>query len=226
MEKRFSNGAVKAVIFDLDGVLLDSEWIGFQVWQEVVAGYGGRLDDSAFTGIVGLSNEHSAEYAMEKAGIRFDIAESCERSWEMTIERMKTEAEALPGAVELVRALAERGCPLAIASNAISRYIDSALVGLGLTDFFPVRVSIDQVARGKPEPDVYLGAAEQLGFDPRACLAVEDSRVGVRAAVAAGMRVIAVPGRHEHDKISGFQEAWKIFPSLTQVNEALPDILR
>lgn len=219
-------GVVKAVIFDLDGVLLDSEWIGFQVWQEMVASYGGRLDDSAFAGIVGLSNEDSAEYAMRQSGIRFDVAESCARSWDLIIQRLKTELEPLPGSVDLIHALAARGCPLAIASNAISPYIDNALLGLGMSAYFPIRVSIDQVARGKPEPDVYLSAAEQLGVDPRECLAVEDSRVGVRAAVAAGMRVIAVPGQHEPDRVNGYQDAWRIYPSLIPVHASLPEIFK
>jgi len=225
METNQRESAVKAVIFDLDGVLMDSEWIAFQAWQEVVEGYGGRLEDSAFAGVVGLTQEHSAEYIMESAGLRFDVAESCERAWERTIERLKTEIKPLPGSIELVRALAARGCPLAIASNAITPYIDSALVGLGLTDFFPIRVGIDQVARGKPEPDVYLSAAGRLGIDPRGCLAVEDSRVGVQAAAAAGMRVIAVPDRRDLDKANGYHDAWRIYPSLVAVKEALDEII-
>lgn len=224
MENIRKERAVEAVIFDLDGVLIDSEWIGFQAWQAVVRSYGGVLEDSAYAGIVGLTQERSAEYAMEHSGIHFDLEESCALSWEWIIAKLKTDIRPLPGASELVQALAGRGCPLAIASNGITRYIESALEGLGLTAFFPIRVGVDQVAQGKPEPDVYLSAAHRLGVNPRRCLAVEDSRVGVRAANAAGLRAIAVPGPHDREQ-ANYAEAWRIFPSLLEVNNALDELL-
>lgn len=211
------------MIFDLDGVLMNSEWLAFKIWRELAEQYGGSLPDSDYPGMVGISAEETAAYVMAKAGVRFDVGQSCAWVWERIIERLETEIEPLPGSTELVRGLAERGYPLAIASNSLARYIDTALTGLHLSEYFPVRVSIDQVPQGKPAPDVYLGAAERLGVRPEACLAIEDSRVGVQAASSAGMRVIAVPGAHDHN--NGFHHAWRIFPSLTDLLHHIENVL-
>ncbi len=219
-----STTAVQAVIFDLDGVLINSEWLGLKVWREQAERCGGTLSEAIYSEIVGTSVEESALCVMRHAGVTFDLAEGTAWYWRRMIERLKTEIEPLPGAVELVRALAARGCALAIASNAPSDYIQSALTGLGLLDLFPVRVGVDQVAQGKPAPDVYLSAARRLGIPPRHCLAVEDSRPGAQAAVEAGLRVIAVPDAS--DRPDEFQNAWRVYPSLMQVRQELDTLLQ
>jgi HAD superfamily hydrolase (TIGR01509 family) len=173
--------------------------------------------------MIGLTAEATAEYVMGQAGITFDAAESCAWIWNRTIERLKTEMDPLPGAADLVRSLAERGVPLAIASNSPGYYIDASLKGLGLEAYFPVRSAVDQVANGKPAPDIYLRAVDLLGIAPQRCLAVEDSRVGVQAAIAAGIRVIAVPA--PHDRSAVFLGAWKIYNSLVQVCEEVGELL-
>jgi HAD superfamily hydrolase (TIGR01509 family) len=221
ISKTTQKDIIAAAIFDLDGLLLDSEWIAFQCWREIAEEHGGRLDDSAFSGTVGLSQEATAAYVMRHAGVTFDVADSSRQVWQRVMERLKTETNALPGAVELVRTLAGRKIPLAIASNALTVYIENALDGLGLKQYFPVTVSIDQVAQGKPAPDVYCTAAQRLGVDPARCLAFEDSRVGVQAAAAAGMRVIAVPDQRSSHSGDGYQAAWRVYPSL---EEALEDL--
>ncbi len=221
-----NNGAktVQAVIFDLDGVLVDSEWVSFRVWRDFAERNGGKLESAVFPIMVGTSFEESAELVMRHAGIRFDMDETCAWVWHEVERRLRYEIQPMPGSAEVVRALAKRGCRLAIASNSITSYIDSALEGIGLLDCFPVRVSVDQVAQGKPAPDVYLRAAEQLGAAPSHCLAIEDSRVGVQAAASAGIRVIAVPG--QHDQRSGFDRAWRVFDSMTSVKNQLESVLQ
>ena len=212
------NEPIQAVIFDLDGVLMDSEWMAFQVWREYVEQCGSKLDDAVYPHIIGMSAEETAEYIREASGASFDTRESCDWAWDRLSERMKGTLDPIPGAVELVRDLSARELPLAIASNSPRHYIDNALRGLGLSGYFPVRVGIDQVAQGKPAPDVYLRAADLLRIDPARCLAVEDSKVGVQAAASAGMRVLAIPA---HDPNGSMPGAWQIFTSMREAHQAI-----
>lgn len=214
---------VQAVIFDLDGVLMDSEWLAFRVWRERAAQFGGQLQDDAFSEMVGTTAEETAEIVMRRTGVTFDIAESCEWVWKRVDQLLHTSVEPLPGGSELVHELARRGFPLAIASNSPTSYIEIALASLNLAGYFPVKVGIDQVTLGKPAPDVYLRAASQLGAAPERCLAIEDSRVGAQAAAAAGMRVLAVPGAGDHN--NGFHGAWRLYSSLIKVKDELEEVL-
>ena len=140
-----NNSTIQAVIFDLDGVLLDSEWMAFQSWVELARLHGGELTESAFPEMAGTAAEHTAEIVMRLTGVRYDIRESVDWTWRRVQEQIRVAVDPLPGAVELVRYLAERGLPLAIASNSPTSYIDDALIGLKLGDYFPVRVGVDQV---------------------------------------------------------------------------------
>lgn len=216
--------SIQAVIFDLDGVLIDSEWLTFIVWKELIRQYGADLDDSVFPELVGTTAEETAAIVMRHTGAAFDVQESCSLIWQRITERLKAEVEPIPGAKEVVQALTRRGYPLAIASNSLTDYIESALKGLGMCGRFAAWAGRDEVAEGKPAPDVYLLAARRLGIPPERCLAVEDSRVGVQAAVAAGMRVVAVPG--EHGSRDGFAGAWRVYPSMIQFYQALEEILK
>ena len=206
---------IAAVIFDLDGVLLDTEWLAFQAWRHWVEARGGQLDEAAYPGLTGLTVEETAIYVRNRTGMVFDMEESCAWTWQWVLDRVQQGCEPLPGARELVSDLSARGYPLAIASNSTTGHVSNMLSGLGLLEFCPTRVGIDQVARGKPAPDVYLAAARLLETAPHRCLAIEDSRVGVQAAAAAGLRVIAVPGRLDDPR--GFTGAWRVYSSLVQV---------
>jgi HAD superfamily hydrolase (TIGR01509 family) len=221
--KNIGNTTIQAVIFDLDGVLLDSEWMAFKAWRELAGRYGGQLEDAAFSEMVGTTAEQTAEIVMRRTGISVNISESVTWAWRRVNQQIMLTADPLPGAIELIQELASLNLPLAIASNSPTSYINDALTGLKLSVYFPVRVGIDQVAEGKPAPDVYLRAAEQMGISSERCLVVEDSRVGVQAAAAANMRVLAVPGERDHT--NGFHQAWRVYPSLVKVREELPQIL-
>jgi HAD superfamily hydrolase (TIGR01509 family) len=216
-----ANHTLQAVIFDLDGVLMDSEWLGFQAWRELVEAHGGRLQDDDFHRITGTSHARTIEIIRHITGLTFTAQETEVWYWERVDALLRAQAQPLPGAAELVQALAGQGVPLAIASNAALPYINDALDGLGLAGYFPVRAGIDQVARGKPAPDVYLEAARRLGADPTRCLAVEDSRVGAQAAAAAGMRLVAIPDRRDPQPEQGYEMAWRVFPSLVEAKPAL-----
>lgn len=183
-----------AIVFDLDGVLVDSERVWDEVRQRVVADRGGSWPAEATTAMQGMSTPEWAAYLGELIG-GGDPGELARQVVEAMADRYREHVPLLPGAVEAVRALAGRW-PLAVASSSPPELIRVVLAAAGVADRFRVTVSSEEVARGKPAPDVYLAAAERLGVDPAACVAIEDSANGLRSAAAAGMTVVAVPNPH------------------------------
>jgi HAD superfamily hydrolase (TIGR01509 family) len=183
-----------AVVFDLDGVLVDSETVWDGARRAVVAETGGTWRDGATRAMMGMSSHEWSRYLHDELGVPLAPQEISDRVVGQMIRAYEQHLPLLPGAVPAVLRLAERW-PLAVASSANRPVIDAALRGAGLTDCFTATVSGDEVARGKPAPDVYLEAARQLGVEPRRAAGVEDSSNGLRAAAAAGMFVVAVPNR-------------------------------
>jgi HAD superfamily hydrolase (TIGR01509 family) len=186
---------IAAVVFDMDGVIVDSE----QVWDDVREGYvretGGTYRESATRDMMGMSSVEWSRYMADSLGVPGTPEEINAAIVERMLERYGAAPPLIPGAVEAVRRCAGRW-PLAVASSSNPELIEVVLDTAGLHDVIPVVVSSQEVARGKPAPDVYLEAARRLGADPHACAAVEDSHNGIRAAKAAGMRVIAIPNPH------------------------------
>ena len=133
------------------------------------------------------------------------------------LARYETDCPVVPGAVETVRRLAAAGFRLALASSSNRELIDAVLRELELTALFEVTVSSEEVARGKPAPDVYLEAARRLGVAPARCAAVEDSASGIRAAHAAGMHVIAYPNRHYPPADDALALADTVVPRLVEI---------
>ncbi|WP_285636758.1 HAD family phosphatase [Lentzea sp. NBRC 102530] len=182
-----------AVIFDLDGVLIDSEQVWDEVRQSFAAAHGGTWTPEATRAMQGMSTPEWAAYLVSDVGVQLKPDEV---SAGVIAEMQKAYAAhlpVLPGAVEAVQAVASR-YPVAIASSAPAVLIRVFLDVTGLP--VPVAVSSESCAAGKPAPDVYLAAAEQLGVAAAACYAVEDSTNGLKAALAAGMTVLAVPNPH------------------------------
>lgn len=181
-----------AVVFDMDGVLIQSE----EVWDEVREAYvrerGGRYDAEIQRAMMGMSSTEWSQYLHDTAGVP-DEPESINAD---VVRRMlaayRDHLPLIDGAAAAVRRLATH-VPLALASSANRPLIEAALAAAGLTSCFRVTVSSEEVAQGKPAPDVYLEAARRLDVDPHACVAIEDSHGGIRSAKAAGMRVIAFP---------------------------------
>lgn len=184
-----------AVIFDLDGVLLDSEQRWNEAKHELVADTGGTWREEAPRRMMGMSSPEWSAYLRDDLAVPLDAAEINAAVVRRMEDGYRRELPLLPGAAEAVRALAARW-PLGVASSANREIIDLFLELSGFGDAFRVAVSSEEVARGKPAPDVYLEAAAQLGADPVRCVAIEDSTSGLRAAAAAGMTVIAVPNEH------------------------------
>jgi mannitol-1-/sugar-/sorbitol-6-/2-deoxyglucose-6-phosphatase len=217
------NGTFQAVVFDLDGVLMDSEWMAFLVWREIAEKHGGQLPDSHYPHLIGMTAEETGEYVMQQAGVRFDLARTVAWIWREVTNRVATGAEPMPGSQQLLEELNERGLCLAIASNSPVAYIEKALQGLKLRRFFQQIAGADEVEQGKPAPDVYLLAAKKLGIAPQNCVAIEDSLVGSQAAKNAGMRVLAVPSRH--DDPGKFEHCYRIYDSLAPLCADLETIL-
>jgi HAD superfamily hydrolase (TIGR01509 family) len=182
----------EAVVFDLDGVLIQSE----EVWDEVRKAYvrerGGRYDAEVQRAMMGMSSPEWSRYLHESAGVPDEPEAINEEVVRRMLEAYREHLPLLDGAVEAVHRLADR-YPLGLASSSNRLLIDVVLEVAGLTPFFRATVSSEEVARGKPAPDVYLEAARRLEVPPDRCAAVEDSHGGIRSAKAAGMYVVAIP---------------------------------
>ncbi|PSK99106.1 HAD superfamily hydrolase (TIGR01509 family) [Haloactinopolyspora alba] len=186
---------MEAVVFDLDGVLVDSERAWDEIRRAVVAEHGGTWTAEATRAMQGMSTPEWAAYLVETLGARL----SAERAAQLVVgemaRRYAEQPPLLPGAAETVRAVLDRA-PVGIASSSPPELIRAFLEYTDLAARVRVAVSSEQVSAGKPEPDVYLEAARQLGVDASAAAAVEDSTNGLRAALAAGMTVYATPNPH------------------------------
>jgi HAD superfamily hydrolase (TIGR01509 family) len=186
---------IEAVVFDLDGVLVDSEEIWDRAREQLARERGGRWHDQAQRDMMGMSSTEWSRYMHDVIGLEEPPEEINREVVRRLSELYREELPAIPGAREAVERLASRW-PLGLASSSNRELIDLALELLGVKHLFKATVSSEEVARGKPAPDVYLEAARRLGVDPTRAAAIEDSHNGILAAKAAGMRVIAIPNRH------------------------------
>jgi HAD superfamily hydrolase (TIGR01509 family) len=190
---------IAAVVFDLDGVLVQSEPIWEEVRRGLVEEHGGCWAADAQNRLMGMSTSEWARYLSEDLGVGLPAAQVAEVVIARMAVRLSAHLPLLPGASRAVRLLAARW-PLALASSSPRSLIDLVLGESGLAELFKVTISTEEVSRGKPAPDVYLEAAARLGAQPASCAAVEDSTNGVLSALAAGLAVVAVPqGRYPVD---------------------------
>eukprot|EP00808_Paulinella_micropora_P020521 g64748.t1 len=215
----------EAVIFDMDGVLIDSEPVWREVMVECFAKVGLHItfQDAATT--CGLRIDQVVEVWFGRRP--WDEAKTLTRPrlTEMIVETMvehaRTQPRALPGVQEAIRFFQKRKLKMAVASSSPMRLIQATLEGLKIKDFFSVVCSAEHEKYGKPHPAVYLAAAEQLGVDPRKCVAIEDSLRGVIAALAAEMRCIAIPEHHAPTPPHKFEVATAVLDSLLELNEGM-----
>jgi HAD superfamily hydrolase (TIGR01509 family) len=186
---------IEAVVFDMDGVLVDSEHVWDEVREQYAVASGGTYSERATRDMMGMSSVEWSRYMAETLGVPGTPEEINDAIVQRMLERYGDAPPLLPGAIDAARRLGERW-PLAIASSSNPELIEVVLRAAELTELFRVAVSSQEVARGKPAPDVYLAAAARLGVEPSRCAAVEDSHNGIRSAKAAGMRVVVFPNIH------------------------------
>ena len=185
---------LEAVFFDQDGVLVDSEGAWDASRRAIVAECGGRWKQEATRAMMGMSAPEWSRYLHDELGVPLPPEEISARVVERLLATYEHELPLLPGAVDAVKRVAARW-PVGLASSANREVIEAVLAATGLAGVFGATVSGEEVARGKPAADIYLEAARRLGADPLRSAAVEDSSNGLRAAAAAGMRVVAFPNR-------------------------------
>lgn len=215
---------IKAVLFDMDGTLVDSERLGRRSWLTAAAerGVGDVVDDALITSFVGITRDSALDRLTALLGSRAEAEALFCRHEELHRGMEKGELALLPGAREALVALRRRGVHLGLATstrraNATARL---QLPQIDLYGLFDTMTFGDEVAHGKPEPDIYLEAARRAGVEPEECAVVEDSPNGVRSGHAAGMRVYLVPDTVEPtEEILGKSSA--VLTSLSELEEAL-----
>jgi HAD superfamily hydrolase (TIGR01509 family) len=204
---------IRAVVFDLDGVLIDSEPVWEQVRRGLVAERGGHWAADAQRRLMGMSTPEWARYLSEDLGVGLPPEQVAELVIDRMAARYTEHVPLMAGAIEAVRRLAARW-PLGLASSSPPRLIQTVLQSAGLQSCFTVVMSTEQVAHGKPAPDIYLAVTAGLGCPPPDCAAVEDSSNGLRSAGAAGLRVIAVPQPQYPPDPDALAQASLVLPSL------------
>jgi HAD superfamily hydrolase (TIGR01509 family) len=212
---------IAAVIFDLDGLLIDSERAWDRVRRAYVEERGGRWRDSATRDMMGMSSVEWSRYVHEELGVDLPPERISEEVADRVAELYERELPLLPGAVEAVERIAERW-PLGLASSSNRELIDRVLELAGIASRFQATVSSEEVVRGKPAPDVYLEAARRLEAPPGECAAIEDSHNGILSAADAGMRVIAIPNRRFPPGAEALERADRVLKSL---EELTPEVI-
>ncbi|MFI6604003.1 HAD family hydrolase [Nonomuraea sp. NPDC050536] len=210
---------MEACVFDLDGILVDSEPVWESVRRAYVADHGGTWQPDTQSRLMGMSTSEWASY-LHSLGVRLSPPEIARGVVDEMAARYADGVPLLPGAVEAVKRMAA-AVPVGLASSSPRRLIDVVLSVTGLGEYFAATVSTEEVPRGKPAPDGYLEAASRLGVAPDRCLAVEDSSNGLRSAHAAGMRVIAIPHPAYPPAPDALALAWRILPGLDALTPEL-----
>jgi HAD superfamily hydrolase (TIGR01509 family) len=207
---------IEAVIFDLDGVVIQTE----EIWDEVREAYateqGARYDAEAQRAMMGMSSLEWSAYMNEELGMPVEPVEISAEVVRRMEARYRERLPLIEGAVEAVERLAARW-PLGLASSSNRPLIDAVLELSGLAACFAATVSSEEVERGKPAPDVYLECARRLGVAPTGCAAIEDSHAGIRSAESAGMRVIAIPNPTYPPDPDALAHADVVLPSLAEL---------
>ena len=186
---------IEAVVFDMDGVIVDSEQVWDDVREQLAKERGGRWHDRAQADMMGMSSPEWSRYMHDVIGLSESPEEINDEVVRRMLARYAVRTPLVDGAVEAVERLAPE-FKLAVASSSNRPLIASVLEHAGIADRFDAVVSSEEVAGGKPAPDVYLEAVRRLGVEAERAAAIEDSANGIRAAHAAGMRVIALPNLH------------------------------
>jgi HAD superfamily hydrolase (TIGR01509 family) len=211
---------IYAVFFDQDGVLIDSEAAWDAARRAIVAENGGRWKPEATRAMMGMSAPEWSRYVRDELGVPLEPPEIDARVVDRLLAAYRRELPLIPGAVDAVKRVAARW-PVGLASSANREVIDAVLQASGLAETFGATVAGEEVAHGKPAPDIYLEAARRLGVDPERSAAVEDSTNGLRAAAAARMLVVALPNREFPPAPEALELAAVVLGSLDQLSPEL-----
>jgi HAD superfamily hydrolase (TIGR01509 family) len=210
---------VRGVVFDLDGVLVDSEHLWEESWQDHCRRHGHTWTSEDTAAVQGMSAPEWAGYIAERTGLPATaVQDDCVGYMVRALE--SGEIRLLDGARELIVSVAER-VPVALASSAARRLIDVLLPTFGVDGYFTATVSSEEVPRGKPAPDVYAEATRRLGVEPRYGVAVEDSSNGIRSAHAAGLTVITIPNPQYPPKPDALALAAQIVASPVEARDRI-----
>ncbi len=205
----------EAVVFDMDGLLIESEEDWARVRREFVAEHGGAMDEERERAMQGMNTAEWSAFLRDEFALPLTVPEIGALVIERRMEAYREHLVVLPNAIETVRACAAR-FPCAVASSSPAVLVGFAIAALGLESAFRATASSDEVAKGKPAPDVYLLACERLGANPAACVAFEDSTNGIHAAANAGLRVIAVPNASYPPRPEALARAAYVLRSLAE----------
>lgn len=212
---------IKAVIFDMDGIIIDSEPIQSKSYELVLQKYGITPEYNAdgLIQVLGVHSEGNWKLLKNKHKISESVYKLKEKKQEVYLELIKNNLSPMPGLINLLKFFKKKSLPLAIASSSTPKQISIIVDLLKISDYFDVMISGEEVKRGKPHPDVFLEAAKKLGVKPETCLVLEDAETGVLAGKAAGMKVIAV--KNKYTTTQDHSKADKIVHSLEEINEEL-----
>ena len=213
---------IDAVVFDMDGVLIQSEEVWDEIRERYVTERGGRYDAEVQRAMMGMSSTEWSRYLHETAGVPDDPQAINDEVVRRMLASYRDHLPLIDGAHDAVARLAGH-YRLAVASSSNRPLIDTVLDVAGLARYFEATVSSEEVPRGKPAPDVYLEAARRLDVDPERCAAIEDSHGGIRSAKAAGMRVIAIPNPSYPPDDASLAQADVVARSLDELTPALVD---
>ncbi|MBX3591389.1 MAG: HAD family phosphatase [Burkholderiaceae bacterium] len=218
-------GGHRAVVFDLDGLMVDTERIALECWIEAAGTFGWEITRETCLALVGLDSRESRQALLDRMGGSFPMSEVSARGRVRYLERLRGEGvQVKPGLVELLDWLAARAVPVAVATSTQQELALEKLALAGLRERFETIVGGDQVPRGKPAPDVYREAIARIGAEPAHCIALEDSEIGLRAAHAAGATCIVVPDLMPPSP--AYEPlAHAIVPSLREARELLATML-
>jgi HAD superfamily hydrolase (TIGR01509 family) len=210
-----------AVIFDLDGVLADSEPWWNQIDAKLLAEYGVSYRGEYHRNVLGVNYRLAVEFYKNAFHISASVEELMRRRGEIATDFFANRVDLFPSAKTTLEQLREMKLPLAVATSSVSASARPLLDRTGIRSLFSVVITGDEVQQGKPHPDIYLLAAKKLGISPETCLVIEDSLAGIAAGKAANMRVAAIPDRRFVDPREYEKEASYVLGSLSEITNLI-----
>lgn len=215
---------IRAVVLDLDGLMVDSETIAIEMWREFLASFGKALSDDEYHQMIGMEPRETSHFVRQRTGIAMEVEEILEDHRARVMDAIGGDIKPVDGLEPFIKKVKRRGLPMGVASNSGSTYVDRVLTTIGLREVFDCVITSDQVARAKPAPDIYQAAAASLKIQAERCLAIEDTPIGMKSALSAGMRCVVIPNHHLDGAV--FNGAFAIFESFQALLREFDSILQ